>query len=241
MTKIFAHRGSSGSHPENTISAFREAKRVGADGIEIDINMTKDNQLVVIHDQTVNRTTNGEGRVRDFTLEEIRQLDAGSWFSDDFSEERIPTLKEVLHFVKNNKLLLNIELKNVGVSYPEIEKKMIKEIEDDNLEDQVIISSFNHYALKRVNQLNPKLECAILYLEMLYEPWDYARKIGAQSLHPHAPKTTDELIVGAKQNNFPIRVYTVNREAEIKSFLEKGCSIITDHPQKALKIRAAIG
>lgn len=237
MTKIFAHRGSSGSHPENTIVAFKEAERAGADGIEIDVNMTKDNELVVIHDQTVDRTTNSKGRVIDFTLEEVQKFDAGSWFSEEFTEERIPTLKEVLHLVQDNKLLLNIELKNVGIHYPQIEEKMIKEIEDYDLEDQVIISSFNHYSLKKINELNPKLECAILSFDMLYEPWDYAKRIGAKSLHPHVPKTSDELMIGAMHNGFPIRVFTVNRAADMKKFMGKGCSIITDYPEKALKIR----
>src|SRR5690625_4206670 len=123
MTKIFAHRGSSGTHPENTMSAFKEAERVGADGIELDVHYTKDDQLVVIHDNTVNRTTKGKGRVRDLTLGELLQLDAGSHIATQFSGEKIPTFEEVLDWIKETKLLVNIELKYVALDYKYFEEK----------------------------------------------------------------------------------------------------------------------
>ncbi len=100
MTKIFAHRGSKGTHPENTLASFKEAVRVGSDGIELDVHLTKDGQLVVIHDETVDRTTNGTGEIRNLTLAEIKAMDAGSWFKNDFAGEKIPTLDEVLHLLK---------------------------------------------------------------------------------------------------------------------------------------------
>src|SRR5690625_7911098 len=128
MSLIFAHRGSAGTHPENTMAAYIEAEKVGAEGLEIDVHLTKDDQLAVIHDNTVNRTTNGSGMVRDYTLAELKKLDAGSWFSPRFQQERIPTLQEVLEFIQNNKMILNIELKYATLDYVDFEEKVIHEI-----------------------------------------------------------------------------------------------------------------
>src|SRR5699024_7055550 len=130
MSKICEHRGSAGTHPENTMAAYVEAERVGADGLEIDVQYTKDNKLAVIHDDTVNRTTNGSGRVRDYTLEELQQLDTGSWFSPEFCKERILSLEEVLEWIQGNELLLNIELKYIALDLEDFEEKVIQAIED---------------------------------------------------------------------------------------------------------------
>ena len=100
MTKIFAHRGSKGTHPENTLTSFKEAVRVGSDGIELDVHLTKDGHLVVIHDETVDRTTNGTGEIRNLTLAKIKAMDAGSWFHNTYAGEKIPTLEEVLLLLK---------------------------------------------------------------------------------------------------------------------------------------------
>src|SRR5690625_2320633 len=171
MTKIFAHRGSSGTHPENTMIAFKEAEKVGVDGIEIDVHYTKDDKLAVIHDDTVDRTTNGTGPVREHTLAELQNLDAGSWFSKKYKYERIPALQEVLQWVSGfPHLVLNIELKYVALDYVGFEEKIIQEVEQYGLVERVIFSSFNHEALKKISDLNPKIECAVLYMERLYEP-----------------------------------------------------------------------
>ncbi|WP_210766938.1 glycerophosphodiester phosphodiesterase [Cerasibacillus terrae] len=241
MTEIFAHRGSSGTFPENTFAAFKEAEKVGSDGIEIDVHLTRDDEIVIIHDKTVDRTTNSTGLVREYTLAEIKKLDAGSWFSVENKGEKIPTLKELLDWMQGNSITLNIELKNVTIQYPDFEKRIINEIEESGLEDRIIISSFNHYALKRVNELNPKIESAILYAQQLFEPWNYAKKLGARGLHPHDPKTDLETINIAQQNGFPVRIYTVNNEERMKELIDRGCSaIISDYPEKALRIKETL-
>ncbi|MBO1003694.1 glycerophosphodiester phosphodiesterase [Pseudogracilibacillus auburnensis] len=241
-TKIFGHRGSSGTHPENTMAAFIEAEKVGADGIELDVHYTKDNQLAVIHDDTVDRTTNGIGLVRNHTLRELQQLDVGSWFSGEFSNERVPSLQEVFSWLQDvPHIQLNIELKYVALDYVQFEEQIVQAIEKYNVMEQVIISSFNHYALKKVNELNPNIECAILYMERLYEPWDYAKTVGATSLHPNVLVTEPTLLIGAKEAGFPVRVYTVNDEDKLKKLMSAHCpAIITDYPEKALKIRREI-
>ena len=128
MVQIFAHRGSSGTHPENTLPAFAEAVRVNADGIELDVHLTEDGELVVIHDEEVDRTTNGKGLVREKTLEEIKKLNAGLWFNDKFPAAKIPTLKEVLDLLlqKNYRGTVMIEIKTDKYEYAGIEEKVSK-------------------------------------------------------------------------------------------------------------------
>lgn len=238
MSKIFAHRGSAGTHPENTMAAYMEAERVGADGLEIDVQYTKDNKLAVIHDDTVNRTTNGKGRVRDYTLAELKNLDAGSWFSSEFHGARILSLEEVLEWIQGNELLLNIELKYVALDYVEFEEKVIQAIEDYGVVDRVIISSFNHEALKKVNELNQEIECGALYMERLYEPWNYVKTFGAKAIHSYALTTDATLIHHATENEIVVRVFTVNQVEQLHYFIQVNCpAIITDFPEKALGIR----
>jgi len=241
MTKIFAHRGSSGTHPENTMSAFKEAERVGADGIELDVHYTKDDQLVVIHDNTVNRTTNKKGRVRDLTLKELLQLDAGSHFSKKYAGEKIPTFEEVLDWIQGTNLLLNVELKYVELDYLYFEEKVLQEITRRGLEERTIISSFNHDGLKKVNNLNPMIETGILYMERLYEPWDYAKTVGATAIHPYVDGIDGGLIVASEGKGCPVRVFTVNKKKQIGGLVQTGCSaIITDFPERAIRVKSYV-
>ncbi len=240
-TLIFAHRGSAGTHPENTLEAFQAALEANADGIELDVQLTKDLIPVVIHDETVDRTTNGTGWVKDLTLKEIQALDAGSWFHPTFSTARIPTLEEVLHWISPTSLLVNIELKNGVIRYPGIEKIVLDLVIELHLTDRVIVSSFNHYSLVEVRRLNADIETAILFMEGLYEPWNYAKSIGANALHCFLPVAVPELLSGAYQAGTPVRPFTVNDDQHIQALIKGGCSaIITDWPEKAVAIRKAM-
>lgn len=238
MTQIFAHRGSSGTHPENTMVSYIEAERLGADGLELDAQMTKDGELVVLHDERVNRTTNGKGWVKNFTLKELKELSAGSWFKKKYHDAQIPTVKEVLDWARGNELLLNIELKTGVVKYPDLEQKVIDMVKEFGVKERIILSSFNHYSMQKAHMIDPTVETAILYMEGLFEPWKYARKLGASGLHCYWPAAAPELIDGAKRENIAIRPFTVNKETKLKAFLKAGCTgIFTDWPEKALKIR----
>ncbi|MFD2044526.1 glycerophosphodiester phosphodiesterase [Ornithinibacillus salinisoli] len=239
MTKIIAHRGSAGTHPENTMAAFREAEHVGADGIELDVHLTKDGKLAVIHDETVNRTTNGKGHVKDFTMSELHRLDAGSSFSTEFPYEKIPELTEVLTWLEQTGLTVNIELKNVFyLDYPGIEEKVLEELERFDLKSRAIISSFNHLGLYRMRKLDPMIDIAILFSEKLYEPWKYAESLGATSLHPHVYSMTDEMIHTSEQQNYPVRPFTINDEMHMERLIHAGCSaIITDYPERAIAVK----
>lgn len=118
MTLIFAHRGSAGTHPENTMSAFKEAARVGADGIETDVQLSKDGEVVIIHDEKLDRTTNASGYVKDRTLMELKTLNASATHKGKLSKEKIPTLEELFIWLYDNQLFCNIELKNMLFLYP---------------------------------------------------------------------------------------------------------------------------
>ncbi|WP_290369680.1 glycerophosphodiester phosphodiesterase family protein, partial [Peribacillus simplex] len=145
MTLIFAHRGSAGTHPENTMSAFKEAARVGADGIETDVQLSKDGEVVIIHDEKLDRTTNASGYVKDRTLMELKTLNASATHKGKLGKEKIPTLEELFIWLYDNQLFCNIELKNTLFLYPGLEEKVIRLIRTYEMEERVILSSFNHY------------------------------------------------------------------------------------------------
>ncbi|WP_059172150.1 glycerophosphodiester phosphodiesterase [Bacillus sp. FJAT-27445] len=241
-TKIFAHRGSKGTHPENTLEAFREAIRLGVDGIELDVHLSKDGELVIIHDETVDRTTNGSGNVRDMTVEELKSLDAGSWFGWEFQGATIPTLDEVLALLKGTGIRLNVEIKSDVIPYKGIEKKVLEALARHSYKENAIISSFNHYSLKRVRELDAEVETAILFMEVLHEPWEYAKTIGAFGLHVHTPVAYTEMARTAADLGVPVRVFTVNKEKKMKELIEMGIeTIMTDYPERALEIRSERG
>lgn len=239
-TKIYAHRGSKGTHPENTIAAFEEAVRLGVDGIELDVHLSRDGELIVIHDEKVDRTTDGEGHVRDMTLEELKKLDAGSWFREEFAGAKIPVLAEVLELLQGTGIKLNVEIKSDVIPYQGIEDKVLEALEKYEYKSNAIISSFNHYSLKRVHQLDPEIETAILFMEVLYEPWKYAAGIGASALHVYAPVAYAEVSREAERNEYPVRVFTINKEEQMRELLDLGVdTIMTDYPEKAMQIRDA--
>ncbi|WP_010284541.1 glycerophosphodiester phosphodiesterase [Bacillus timonensis] len=239
-TKIFGHRGSAGTHPENTMISFKEAARVGAEGIELDIQMTKDGAIVVIHDETVKRTTNGKekGWVKDYTLKQIKKMDVSYKFKEKYGNCEIPTLEEVFDWAKSNQMLINVEFKTGLVSYKGIEEKTIKMITDYGLEDRIVISSFNHYSLLKCRQLSSTIELAILYMEGLYKPWDYAKRLEVNGIHPYHQTINKEIVEESKRNDIVVRPFTINDEKKMKQLIDFGCTaIITDYPKKAVAIR----
>ena len=186
MTLIIAHRGSAGTHPENTMEAFYEAERVKADGIELDVQLTRDGEIVVIHDETVDRTTNGKGFVKDYTFKDIQKLQANyKYKSKLFKKNRVPSLREVFQWMKGNELLCNIELKNSIMDYPGMEEKVIELIREFGFQDRIIISSFNHYSIVACYRLEPEVEIAPLYSSGLFMPWIYAQSLRAGGYIPN--------------------------------------------------------
>lgn len=235
--QIIGHRGASGYRPENTLSAFSLALEMGVDGLELDVHMTRDGHLIVCHDEQVNRTTNGSGLIKDLTLEEIKALDAGSWFSPAYQGEKIPTLEEVLSLIQGVPLLLNIELKNGPIQYPGLEEKTIALLKQYGMEHQTILSSFNHYSLLEVKRIAPEIRTGILYMAGLVDPWVYARYLGADSIHPYVYSVIPAMVKGAVENHFTVYPYTVNEEIHMKHLFQMGVTgIITNYPDRAKKI-----
>ena len=237
MTKIFAHRGSKGTHPENTLASFKEAVRVGSDGIELDVHLTKDGQLVVIHDETVDRTTNGTGEIRTLTLAEIKELDAGSWFHNKYAGEKIPTLEEVLLLLTELGFngQLNIELKTDVIQYKGLVEKCLALQSAKDWPFAIVYSSFNPYTLVELKEANPSQE-----IGLLFESKEWADKGDAmlekESYHPDL-KLLD-WAVEWNRNQLPLRVWTVNEDTDINRCFELLIeAIFTDYPEKALQLK----
>lgn len=240
MTKIIAHRGASGCSPENTIPAFRKAIEIGSNGIELDVHLTKDDKIVVVHDFNIDRTSNGKGYVKDYTLNELKKFDFGSWYGEKFTRVSIPTLEEVLELVKyyNWNGLINIEIKNGPIFYPNIERKLIGTIREYGLEENVIFSSFNHYSLKILKEIDPSMDIGLLYMCGMYEPWEYAKDLRAKALHPLYYNIVPEIVIGCKKNGIELNPFTVDKPSDIEMMIKAGVDgVITNYPDRGLKIK----
>jgi glycerophosphoryl diester phosphodiesterase len=235
--KIYAHRGSSGTHPENTLAAFRDTANLNIHGVEFDVHLTKDGELVVIHDESIQRTSNGTGYVKDMTLSELRAFDYGSWFSSDFSGERIPTLDEVLNIFKNTTHHVNIELKSDIFPYEGLGNKVLYAIEKFQMADRVVVSSFDHEAIREFKKSAPHIEVALLSMEVLVDANDYARFIPADAIHIFLPTALRKMTKEALLKGAIIRVFTVNEGEHAISLQQVGVhGIFTDYPEKMMGI-----
>lgn len=235
---IYAHRGSSGTHPENTIAAFTEAARLAIHGVEFDVHLTKDGELVVIHDERIDRTSNGSGFIKDMTLAELTAFDFGSWFSPDFKGQTIPTLHEVLQLFTDTTHHLNIELKSDIFPYEGMVEKVIAIIGEMGLDSRIVLSSFDHEAIRTVKQLAPHLETAALFMEVLVEPLDYIRSIPADALHLFFPTALRPSIRQVLEAGTTVRTFTVNEEQYAQALQDVGiAAIFTDFPEKMLAYR----
>lgn len=181
--KVYAHRGASAYAPENTLPAFRLAEEQGADGIELDVHLTKDGELVVIHDEKLDRTTNGTGLVKDYTLAELKTFCADNGMPG-FADARIPTLREVLEQVKPGRMLVNIELKTGILWYEGIEKKTLDLVAELGMQDRIIYSSFNHYSIAEVRRLAPDAQTAYLFGDIPCDIEQYAARRGVGGCIP---------------------------------------------------------
>jgi glycerophosphoryl diester phosphodiesterase len=215
------------------MASFLKALELSATGIETDVQRTKDGRLVLIHDESLKRTTGDDRLIKDVTYEELAALDAGSWFDESFGGERVPALEELLKLVKDKNIVVNLELKNGIVLYPGIEGQLIESVRAYGLSEQVIISSFNHYSLAICKQLAPEIRTGILYMEGLYQPWDYAASLHADALHAFKYAVMPEWVEEAAARGIAYHPFTVNDEIEMERLIGFGVSgIITDYPDK---------
>lgn len=229
----FAHRGASHAAPANTLAAFRTAVDLGADGIEFDVHLSKDGKIVVIHDFAVDTTTDGHGLVRDKTLAELQELDAGRWFAPAFAGQRIPTLQQVTDAVGRD-LLLNIELKVAGLQDDGLAAAVVHHVERNHLGDRVVISSFSRLAVRRVKRIAPHLAVGWLYGPARDR---FMLKSGSrtlqqcEALHPYYSMVDAEYKRWATARNYRVHVWTVDDPAEMQRLARLGVDmIITNRP-----------
>lgn len=238
MAKVWAHRGASAYAPENTMEAFRLAAEMRADGIELDVHLTKDGYIVVTHDENVKRVTGGVDRfIADMTLEEVKQLDVCNGM-DAYRSARIPELAEVLEFLTTNEMTLNIEIKTTDNLYPGIEGLTVQMVRAYGLQDRVIYSSFNHYSLVLARVADPGCRVGLLYSEAMVDPDVYAKHLNANAIHPYVPTL---LVPGAAKRcieaGIEINPWTVNDEKNMRWLLSLGChALITNYPDLARRV-----
>lgn len=239
-TKIIAHRGASILAPENTLPAFQLAYDVGADGIETDVQLTKDQVPVLIHDEGLKRTTNGYGYVKDYTYQELKQLDVGSWFSTSYSNTRLLSLDEFLKWIKDKPLCLNIELKNNKIDYKQMETIVYTMIKDYQLLNRTILSTFNPKSVQRMKKIDPRINSAFLTSRRRKDLVAYAKVLGAHAIHVKYRLLSRKLVDRCSQEKMDLRIYTVNRTIQIKRCFNLNCDgIFTDVPGKARNVDLA--
>ena len=231
MPKIIAHRGASGHAPENTMAAFQLALEMAADGIELDAMLTKDGEVVVIHDDSLDRTTNGTGAVHDFTLAELQRLDAGGG-------EKIPPLSEVLtHFA--GRFLINIELKNYSSIFDSLPIKVAEMIKTHKCAQSVLISSFNPFNLPRFHRRLPEVPVGLLTNKNKARHWLW-RLFHYDALHPYFSDVDASLVSALHARGRQVNVWTVDDPAEIRRLADLGVdSIITNDPKSTRTILEA--
>ena len=235
---IFAHRGASVHAPENTLEAFQLAFQQGADGIELDVKLSADGEVVVIHDATVERTTDGHGRVASLPLASLRTLDAGSLFSVDFRQAKIPTLEEVFVSV-GGKGMINVELTNYSTPHDALVEKVCALVQRHGLQKQVLFSSFLARNLRKAARLLPEVPRGLLALPGWMGAW--ARSFGFmfgdyQALHPHISDVYPQQVQRVHRLKRRIHVWTANAADQVQRLKEWGVDgIFTDDPQNALR------
>lgn len=237
MCKIFAHRGYSGKYPENTMIAFKKALECGVDGIELDVQLTKDGEVVIIHDETIDRTTTGKGFVVDYTYEELEKFDASFKFKD-LGFNKIPTLREYFQMVKDYDIVTNVELKTGINEYLGIEEKVWELIKEYNLEEKVIISSFNHFSVMRMKKIAPQLKYGFLSEDWIIDAGKYTHSHGVQCYHPRFNNLVPDVIKELKKYNLEINTWTVNLEEDMRYLYSNNIDvIITNYPELAQEIK----
>lgn len=241
MTKNFAHRGYSGKYPENTMLAFRKAVEAGADGIELDVQLTRDGEPVILHDEQVERTTDGTGWVKDLTLAELRKLDASYLYTGQCGFNPVPTLREYCEFIRDLPVITNIEMKTGVFEYPGMDEKVWDMIREFHLEEKVIISSFNHYTILRMRELAPALKYGFLSETWIIDAGRYCHEHGVPCYHPMFRSLTQEAVAELKQYGLEINTYTVNTEEDVRDLAAKGIdAVIGNFPEMTRDVLASL-
>jgi glycerophosphoryl diester phosphodiesterase len=233
---VIAHRGASGHAPENTLAAFKRAIALGATFIETDLQLSRDAHFVAIHDDTVNRTTNGQGKVHDLSLADLRRLDAGSWFGSEFSGERIPTLVEILEFSKKHDAVFYLELKPSGSWGGE--HALIGALRNSGEIARTIVISFDAGILEALRKIEPTLMTGLLFDGQINDPLQRAVEVGARQLAVRGDLVTPALLTEARNRDLQVVCWTVNQPAHMRLLIEAGVDgIMSDYPDRLVAAR----
>jgi len=237
-TRIYAHRGAAAYAPENTMPSFEMACEMGTDAFELDVHLTKDGKVVVIHDDTVDRTSNGSGAVSSMTYAELLEMDF-SYGKEGFEKVRIPLLNEVFEFAHKNNIFVNVELKEnlYQDAFPIIEK-VLKIEKEYGMSENVIYSSFNHYLLRDLKKVSKNISTGLLYVGGLVDIWEYAKKLEAQAVHPHySCLSYKNLVTECHSQQIAVNPWTVDSESDILEMLQSGVDgIISNKPDIVKKV-----
>lgn len=244
MADIIAHRGYSGKYPENTLLAFKKAYEFGAHGFELDVHMTKDGRLVVCHDETIDRTSNGSGSIQELTLKQIQSYQFLAEFpefaeTEDHQDITAPSLQEVFEWYKDlpEAFRLNIELKTDINHYPDIVQKTLSLVDEYGLADRVFISSFNSYTILEVRERNPEIETGFLTLNAILDAGEYCKRYGVENYHPYHVMLSQADVDSAKREQVRVNAYTANKPEEIQRMIALDIEgIITNEVELALSL-----
>ncbi len=240
---IFGHRGASKHAPENTLAAFELAFKTGVPAVELDVMLSKDEELVIIHDHKVDRTTDGQGFVNEHTLQQLKKLDAGSKFSKKFTGEKIPTLDEVLDLITGDRLV-NIELKNYHSIHDQLISKVVEIVNKRAKIDSVIFSSFSLRNILKVHKLLPHAPAALITLGGIMGKLElsaFFRWVSPAFIHPDHQLVTEGMIQHEHDHHRRINVWTVDAEEDMRWFFKAGIDgLMTNDPALAVKTRIAV-
>ncbi len=237
---IVAHRGASGHAPENTLAAFRRAVELGVTFIETDLQLTRDTRLVAIHDDTLDRTTNGHGPVHRLTRAEVRELDAGSWFGPQFAGERIPTIQEILAFARESDVIFYLEIKP-GNTWG-VEHALVGALREAGEAARVIILSFDAAVLEAVRELDATLMTGLLTERPDARAVERALRAGARQLAPRGDAVTAELLEQAREADLQVVTWTINDPAQMRALAAAGVDgIMTDYPDRLASVLGEMG
>jgi len=250
---VHGHRGAAGLAPENTLAAFRKAMAVGVDAVEMDLHVTRDGEVVVIHDETLDRTTDGQGSIADLTLEQIKHRDAGSKFATAFQDERIPTLREVIELIKasgNTRIRMDLEMK-FGEGQEgrpaDFEERVLEVLRETGFVGRVNVISFYHPSLSKVKALEPKIRTGLLEggQQSPRDPVGLVRQYQADYYFPRFRQVTAMLVTILHQTGIPIVPWTVNEAADMQRLIslgignQAGDGIATDFPDRLVDVLRA--
>jgi len=231
-TLVLGHRGAAGHAPENTMISFKKGIECGSDMLELDIHVSSDGEVVVMHDSDVVRTTNGKGPIENMTLAEIKKLDAGIKFDPKFAGERVPTLKEVFDYTKG-RIPVVVEIKGDPFPTPGVEEKLVKILRDFNIVEETMAIAFHHSCLKRLKEIEPRLKTGVLYVAEIVDPLALAKMVGADSLRPGWQYWTKDYVGKVQAAGLSASTWNANTRDVMDRLVPMGfASIGADFPDR---------